>query len=324
MAYFFVAVSSRKNLELCAKYALAGFPNSINGAWTFSEIQEGDFISFLYGAKAHNLYRVEGKEAIKDAKNLPPWDTMTSKSSRKTYYFPFRLYLTPIRKLNESLVRAEFAYVAENLLLRGGYRKTHFQADQTTLQSASQLGELYDETADRLDLNEHETFVPSFTKSKGKVSPPEIFRFIEVILQATIRQHLSDENNLAAFLYQIGVETLDTSKLEVLGEKALAEGHIDILIKEAIPIGLARKIIIEVKTGLAKLQDISQLSMYLDEMGSECLGGLLVARDFSRKVLQEARRQGISTVEYKLGIIESGAAVTFQELKQNLRLTRVT
>ncbi|TET18241.1 MAG: hypothetical protein E3J75_00640 [Dehalococcoidia bacterium] len=324
MAYFFVAVSSRKNLELCVKYALAGFPNSINGVWTFSEIQEGDFISFLYGAKAHNLYRVEGKEAIKDAKNLPPWDTMTSKSSRKTYYFPFRLYLTPIRKLNESLVRAEFAYVAENLLLRGGYRKTHFQADQTTLQSASQLGELYDETADRLDLNEYEIFMPSFTESKGKVSPPEIFRFIEVILQATIRQHLSDENNLADFLYQIGVETLDTSKLEVLGEKALAEGHIDILIKEAIPIGLARKIIIEVKTGLAKLQDISQLSMYLDEMGNECLAGVLIARDFSRKILQEAKRQRISTFEYKVDIIENGVPVTFNELKEDFQLIRVT
>jgi len=323
MAYFFVAVSTGKNLKLCVKYALAGFPNSINGVWTFSEIQEGDFISFLYGAKAHNLYRVEGKEAIKDAKNLPPWDTMTSKSSRKTYYFPFRLYLTPIRKLNESLVRVEFAYVAENLLLRGGYRKTHFQADQTTLQSASQLGELYDETIDRLDLNEYETFTPRFTGSKNKVSPPEIFRFIEVILQAIIRQHLANERNLDTFLQQVGIEALNTSKLEVLGEKALAEGHIDILVKEATPIGLARKIIIEVKTGLAKLQDISQLSMYLDEIGSECLAGILIARDFSRKILQEAKRRGISTFEYKLGIIESGVPATFNELKEDFQLIRV-
>ena len=71
MAYFLISVSNRKNLELCVNYALAGFTNSINGLWTFSEIQEGDFISFLYGAKAHNLYRVEGKEAIKDARDLP-------------------------------------------------------------------------------------------------------------------------------------------------------------------------------------------------------------------------------------------------------------
>jgi len=324
MAYFLVSVSSRKNLELCLKYALAGFTNSINGVWTFSEIQEGDFISFLYGAKAHNLYRVERKESIRDAKNLPPWDPITFKMSGITYHFPFRLNLTPIRGLNESLVRAEFAYVAENLLLRGGYWKTHFQADQTTLQSASQLGELYNESIARLNVNEYETFMPRFTKSQDKVSPPEIFRFIEIILQAAIRQHLSGEKNLDAFLRQIDIETLDTTKLEVLGEKALAEGHIDILIKEAVPIGLARKIIIEVKTGLAKLLDISQLSMYLDEMGNECLAAVLIAKDFSRKVLQEAKRQGISTFEYKLDIIESGAPVTFQELKQNLQLTRVT
>ena len=134
----------------------------------------------------------------------------------------------------------------------------------------------------------------------------------------------TNDNNVCAFIRQIDIETLDTSKLEVLGEKALAEGHIDILIKEAIPIGLARKIIIEVKTGLAKLQDISQLSMYLDEMGNECLAGVLIAKNFSRKILQEAGRQGISTFEYKLGIIDSGMPATFNEMKEDFQLTRVT
>jgi hypothetical protein len=324
MSYFFVSVSNRKNLELCVNYALAGFTNSINGLWTFSEIQERDFISFLYGAKAHNLYRVERKEAIRDAQDLPPWDSVTFKMSGLTYYFPFRLHLLPIRKLNESLVRAEFAYVAENLLLRGGYRKTHFQADQTTLQSASQIGELHKEKIAVLDIKEYETFIPRFTKSRDKVFIPEVFRFTEVILQAIIRQHLSKRENMDDFLRQIGIDTLDTSKLEVLGEKALAEGHIDILIKEAVPMGSARKIIIEVKTGLAKLQDINQLSMYLSEIGNECLAGVLIATDFSRKILQEARRQRISTFVYKLGIIESDTSVTFNELKEDIQLTRVT
>jgi len=322
MAYFLVSVSNRKNLELCENYALAGFTNSISGLWTFSEIQEGDFISFLYGAKAHNLYRVEEKEAIRDAQDLPPWDSITFKMSGMTYYFPFRLHLSPIRKLSESLVRAEFAYVAENLLLRGGYRKTHFQADQTTLQSASQLGELFEDKIAKLDVNKYETFVPRFTKSKDKASPPEIFRFFEVILQAAIRQHLSEQENLGAFLHQIGLENLDADKLEVLGEKALAEGHIDILIKEATPMGLARKIIIEVKTGSAKLQDVNQLNTYLEEMSSECLAGVLVARDFSRKTLQEVKRTKIQTFIYELGIVESGIPVTFNEIKGNLQLIR--
>ena len=88
--------------------------------------------------------------------------------------------------------------------------------------------------------------------------------------------------------------------------------------------GLARKIVIEVKTGLAKLQDISQLRMYLDEMGNECLAGVLIAGNFSRKVLEEARRQGINTFEYKLSVFERDVPVTFNEIKNTIQLIRVT
>jgi hypothetical protein len=132
MAYFLLSVSNRQNLELCINYALAGFTDSISGVWTFLDIREGDFVSFLYAAKAFNLYRVTRKEAISNAEDAPPWPSVTFRSG-KTYHFPYRLWLEPIRRFEESLVRAEFTYVAENLLLRGGYRRTHFQADQTTL-----------------------------------------------------------------------------------------------------------------------------------------------------------------------------------------------
>ncbi len=64
--------------------------------------------------------------------------------------------------------------------------------------------------------------------------------------------------------------------------------------------------------------------MYLNEIGNECLAGVLIANDFSRKILQEAKRQRISTFKYKLGMIESGIPITFNELKQSLQLTRVT
>src|SRR6266478_3843774 len=141
-SYFLISVSTRENLEICIKHALAGFPGGENGAWTFCEIEEGDLVSFLYGARAHNLYRVRKREAIRDAATLGPWEPLTFRETGKTYSFPFRLHLQPIRVFNELLVRAEFAYVAENLLLRGGYSKTHFQADQTTLQAVSQMGKL--------------------------------------------------------------------------------------------------------------------------------------------------------------------------------------
>ena len=156
MNYFLISVSNRKNLDLCIKYAMAGFTNSINGAWTFIEINEGDFISFLYGAKAFNLYKVKKKIALKNAENVPPWPSVTFSMSGNTYYFPFRLLLKPIRKLEEPLVRAEFAYVAENLLLRGGYRRTHFQADQTTLQAVSQMGKLYEDEIENFDYTPYE------------------------------------------------------------------------------------------------------------------------------------------------------------------------
>jgi hypothetical protein len=141
-SYFLVSVSTRENLELCIKHGLAGFPSGESGAWTFCEIEEGDLVSFLYGARAHNLYRVRRREAIRGAELLPPWKLLTFRETGKTYSFPFRLHLQPIRVFDELLVRAEFAYVAENLLLRGGYSKTHFQADQTTLQSVSEMGTL--------------------------------------------------------------------------------------------------------------------------------------------------------------------------------------
>jgi hypothetical protein len=154
--------------------------NNISGVWTFEEIREGDFVSFLYGARAHNLYRVIKKEAIKDAESIPPWPPITFQQSGKTYYFPFRLYLKPIRKFEEPLVRAEFAYVAENLLLRGGYRRTHFQADQTTLQSVSQMGNLWSEYISPLKIASYETFTPHFTKKETQFLFQRFFNFMSL------------------------------------------------------------------------------------------------------------------------------------------------
>src|SRR5712664_2923071 len=162
-SYFLISVSTRENLELCIKHGLAGFPGGESGAWTYCEIEQGDLLSFLYGARAHNLYRVTKREAIRDAGTLGPWKPLTFRETGKTYYFPFRLHLQPIRVFNEPLVRAEFAYVAENLLLRGGYSKTHFQADQTTLQSVSEMGTLAKGALVPFHAGEHTTFTPRFT-----------------------------------------------------------------------------------------------------------------------------------------------------------------
>ncbi len=126
------------------------------------DINEGDYISFLYGARAKNLYRVIKKVAYKNAENLPPWPPVTFKMSGNTYYFPFRLFLSQERELDEPMVRPEFSYVAENLLLRGGYRKTHFQADTLTFYKVSEMGNAFYGESEKIDL-EGEVFELYYT-----------------------------------------------------------------------------------------------------------------------------------------------------------------
>ena len=318
-SYFLISVSTRENLEICIEHALAGFPGGENGAWTFCEIAEGDLVSFLYGARAHNLYRVTKREAIRDAQRIGPWPPLTFRETGRTYYFPFRLGLQPVRAFSESLVRAEFAYVAENLLLRGGYSKTHFQADQTTLQSASQLGERVERQPTVLSLGEYATFEPRFARAKGLANAPEITRFREPILQSAIKQHLMSESNLQKLFAEISFDTIPAAELEVLGEKAIPQGHIDILLKRRVPVGSDPKIPIEVKTKKALPKDLSQLHAYINELRGECPIGMLIANDFHKQVIQSARDFNIRLVRYSLDG-KVGEAPTFEELRQGLSL----
>ena len=325
-SYFLISVSNRRNLNLCIKYALAGFTNSINGVWTFVEVQEGDYVSFLYGAKAYNLYMVDRKYGIKDAEAVSPWPSITFKQSGRTYNFPFWVYLRTVRKFDESLVRAEFAYVAENLLLRGGYRKTHFQADQTTLQAVSQMGNLWDEQTEQFILPKYSTFTPQFTGRRENASIPEVFRFHEFILQSLVRRYLCNHKNLSEFLVGIKKRDVSPEDFEILGEKAFPEGHIDILIKEAVPIGIARKIIVEVKSRAAALKDLRQLKNYTEEIGSECIGAVLVSKRFSQLIIRHAKEAQIKLATYSFSnpIYEPGRLYTFEELLQNIKLEIVT
>lgn len=321
MAYFLISVSNRTNLDLCIKHALAGFTSSINGLWTFVEIQEGDYVSLLYGARVFNLYKVMEKQALKNADKLPPWPSVTFRMSGKTYYFPFRLYLKPLRELSEPMVRPEFAYVAENLLLRGGYRKTHFQADQTTLHAVSQMGELYTKPIDVLDFNSYETFSPKLTWDRSLVKIPEVFYFKELILQSMIRHYLSEIGGLQDFFRKVGLQALKASDFEVLGEKALPEGHIDMLIKDSAPVGASRKIIIEVKTGIVNTNDVKQLKSYMNEMGNECIAGILIGAKFSKKTLQEATNEKVTVCFYSFRDVYKNSEASFEELLSKLCIT---
>lgn len=318
-SYFLVSVSTRENLDLCIKYGLAGFPSGESGAWTYCEIREGDFVSFLYGARAHNLYVVHRREAIADAENVPPWKPLIFKESGKIYSFPFRLHLRPVRTFVETIVRNEFSYVAENLLLRGGYRKTHFQADQTTLQLVSEMGTRADGRVQALPLPEHPTFSLRFTQNKNLIKRPEVFRFQETILQSAIRRHLMSEGNLQTLLSKLQFAAVQASALEILGEKATTQGHIDLLLKQRVPIGSALELPIEVKTKRGKPEDLVQLSGYMGELAGECPIGLLVAADFNKQTVAHAAERKIRLVRYAIRA-DLEEAPTFEEIHQSLTL----
>lgn len=318
-SYFLISVSTRENLELCIRHGLAGFPSGENGAWTFCEIENGDFVSFLYGARVYNLYRVTEREAITGAELLAPWKLLTFRETRKTYSFPFRLHLQPIREFAESLVRAEFSYVGENLLLRGGYRKTHFQADQTTLQSVSEMGTRHEGSVLTLSLPEYATFTLRFTRTRELLRTPETCRFKEPILQSAIRRHLMCVDNLRSLLAPLGFTVDQIDALEILGEKALPQGHIDLLLKPRVPLGSTMKIPIEVKSSRAQPEDVTQLRAYMNELREDCPLGLLVAADFSKRAVDKATDAGIKLVRYALKS-DLRQTPTFEEIWRGLTL----
>jgi hypothetical protein len=311
--YFFLAVSNRKNLNLCMQWLTAGFPDTINGAWAFCDIKEGDFVTFLYGAKAYNLYRVTRKFAVRDPASVPPkWEPLIFKQSGRKCYFPFRLQLKPVREFEESLTKEKYAYIAENLLQRGGYWKTHFQADQTTLSQVSQINEPVTREEVPREVGVMEIFEPKFARVRKREN--EVYPLREVIVQAILRHHLLDRERLKEFLNQVGVS--EEEELEVLGEKALPQGYVDILIKRARPRGENRMVAIEVKLSRATDKDAKQLEGYMDELGSECVAGILMAEGFSRRL---KRRGRLHFARYTFDL-DLSKPHTFQELLRALKV----
>lgn len=321
-AYYLIAVSNKKNLELCMRYGIAGVTNSVNGFWAYSEIHVGDYVSFLYGARAFNLYRVNRKDALSNAKNLPPWENITFRESGKTYFFPFRLTLELVREFNEPIVRYEFSYVAENLLLRGGYRKTHFQADQTTLQNVSKMGVKSNKKLERLVLPSSEAFEPKISMISKKSNTPEVYKFNELLLQAATKLKLSDGKILDDLLKRLSLQCGDSGVLEVLGEKALPQGHVDILIKNAVPIGYSKQIVIEIKRKKAVEKDVIQLLNYLEELGSESEVGILIASEFPKKLLQKYRSIKIIFLKYSIDDLDS-ETISFETLVKHINFHTV-
>jgi len=313
--YFLISVSNRQNLDLCMRYSLAGFTSSINGFWTFVDINEGDYVSFLYGARVKNLYKVVKKAAYTGAEVLPPWPSVTFKMSGKTYYFPYRLYLKQERVLDEAMIRPEFAYVAENLLLRGGYRKTHFQADALTFHNVSNMGAIFTGTNENLDIHGEE-FVPKIVFDKSKQEIPEKFYFNELLLQSLIKRKLPTimGNILERLELNYGAEDF-----EILGEKAIPEGYVDIFLKLKHPVGTNKYILIEVKTNKAGEKDLDQLRGYLSEFENDSsANGILIAKDFSKKNMTKC--ENTLLIKYSFDDLNDDGEYSYEELLEKMEL----
>ena len=112
------------------------------------------------------------------------------------------------------MIRPEFAYVAENLLLRGGYRKTHFQADTITLYNVSTMGSVFTGKCQSLDLN-GDTFTPKIVFRREKENIPEKFYFHELILQSLLRKKLNEKIGEVLNYFNLNNKPQD----EILGEK---------------------------------------------------------------------------------------------------------
>lgn len=318
-SYFFVAVSTQENLELCRDYGLAGFPSSQNGAWTFADIEEGDFVSFVYGANAYDLYEVTEKRAVLNAENLPPWPSLEL-TQGGTYHFPFRLELQPKRELSESLVRSEFQYIAENLLLRGGYSRTHFQADTTTLQQVSQMGEVDDRTPRKRDWDV-ETGTTHWVRRRGGFEPPVENKFKEEILHVLLRRRLSDHEKLTEFVQMTGFPEFLDRDVEVLGERALPEGHLDLVLKDAKPVGDSLQLPIEVKLNRCDDSHLDQLRGYIEQLEPECPGGVLLAETIPKSFDVP---DDVSLVRAKFDGIDMGEPQTLSAMENALTLQSIS
>ncbi|MGC9771022.1 hypothetical protein [Fervidobacterium islandicum] len=324
--YYLISVSNKENLNLCVKYQLAGFPSSTNGLWSYLDIDEGDYISFLYGARIKNLYKVEKKIAYKNAEKLPPWKPITFKESGKTYSFPYRMKLRLVREFDESIVRSEFAYVAEDLLLRGGYRKTHFQADAAMLSYVSSLGRSVEISTEQkietpisdLDVEE---FVPkiTFRKTQPQIGKEDytVVKFNENILQSLLKRTLSSLLN--EILIRCG-SNKQPHEFEILSEKALSKGFVDLFVKLKHPVERNQYILVEAKNRVASNKDLNQLNEYIDDFDKEgeLLCGILIAEDFPKNLKTNTAK--ILKIKYSFDGLNQNKDYEYDQLVSMMKL----
>jgi hypothetical protein len=75
---------------------------------------------------------------------------------------------------------------------------------------------------------------------------------------------------------------------------------------------------------VASLKDVHQLEAYIQEIGQECICGILFAKSISKKVVAKAVSKNIKVATYNLGChAEITTPIAFDEIVRNLGLTFV-
>ena len=117
----------------------------------------------------------------------------------------------------------------------------------------------------------------------------------------------------------MGLRDLVGRKFEVLGELVLERGYVDLFIKELEPRGIVRKIVVEVKVGKIKMNDVEQLSAYMDELGDECIAGALIGKQIARNIICPPNRN-ICFFRYTFDKLKLEEPHSFEELLSTIRL----
>jgi RecB family endonuclease NucS len=84
---------------------------------------------------------------------------------------------------------------------------------------------------------------------------------------------------------------------------------------------------LEIKASKAQDKDIVQLEKYVAELGEECIAGVLIAKEFPRRIIQKAAREGSSTlrlVTHSLSDFSPNECYTFEQLKERIMLASET
>ena len=141
-----------------------------------------------------------------------------------------------------------------------------------------------------------------------------MYQFNEFVLQALAKKHLRDRSNIEGFLSAIGLTEMASYSLEVLGETALPEGQVDVVVKLTDAAEDSELVAIEVKKERASKKDVEQLRQYMDTIETRGRGGALVARAFAAAAIRHGREASLNMFTYDFNSINPEEEHTFEDL----------